>query len=49
MDLAAPLWDVHNHQGWSQLGELGLALVLSTLIGWEPGCARTRWSASPAP
>ncbi|OEV27788.1 magnesium transporter MgtC [Streptomyces nanshensis] len=37
MDLAAPLWDVHNHQGWSQLAELGLALVLSTLIGWERG------------
>ncbi|SCK57767.1 putative Mg2+ transporter-C (MgtC) family protein [Streptomyces sp. WMMB 322] len=37
MGLAAPLWDVHNHQGWSQLGELGLALVLSTLIGWERG------------
>jgi putative Mg2+ transporter-C (MgtC) family protein len=36
-NLAAPLWDVHNHQGWSQLGELGLALVLSTLIGWERG------------
>lgn len=37
MELAAPLWDVHNHQGWYQLGELGLALVLSTLIGWERG------------
>ncbi|OEV09501.1 MgtC/SapB family protein [Streptomyces nanshensis] len=37
MELAAPLWDVHNHQGWAQLGELGLALVLSTLIGWERG------------
>jgi putative Mg2+ transporter-C (MgtC) family protein len=34
---AAPLWDVTNHQGWYQLGELGLALVLSTLIGWERG------------
>ncbi|NLU73555.1 MgtC/SapB family protein [Streptomyces sp. HNM0575] len=37
MGLAAPLWDVHNHQGWAQLSELGLALVLSTLIGWERG------------
>lgn len=37
VDLATVLWDVHNHQGWAQLGELGLALVLSTLIGWERG------------
>ncbi|WP_399141373.1 MgtC/SapB family protein [Streptomyces sp. NBUA17] len=33
--LAASLWDVHNGQGLRQLGELGLALVLSSLIGWE--------------
>ncbi|CUW26010.1 MULTISPECIES: MgtC/SapB family protein [Streptomyces] len=33
--LAAPLWDVHNGQGPRQLAELGLALVLSSLIGWE--------------
>ncbi|MFJ9903672.1 MgtC/SapB family protein [Streptomyces sp. NPDC101152] len=33
--LAAPLWDVHNGQGLRQLGELGLALLLSSLIGWE--------------
>jgi putative Mg2+ transporter-C (MgtC) family protein len=37
MELAAPLWDVYNHQGWLQLAELGLALLLSTLIGWERG------------
>jgi putative Mg2+ transporter-C (MgtC) family protein len=36
-ELAAPLWDVHNNQGLRELGELGLALVLSTLIGWERG------------
>jgi putative Mg2+ transporter-C (MgtC) family protein len=36
-ELAAPLWDVHNNQGLRQLAELGLALVLSTLIGWERG------------
>ncbi|HEV7626910.1 MAG TPA: MgtC/SapB family protein [Streptomyces sp.] len=36
-ELAAPLWDVQNNQGLRQLGELGLALVLSTLIGWERG------------
>ena len=33
--LAAPVWDVHGAQGLRQLGDLGLALVLSTLIGWE--------------
>jgi putative Mg2+ transporter-C (MgtC) family protein len=33
--LAAPLWDIHNGQGPRQLAELGLALLLSTLIGWE--------------
>ncbi|MFF7551552.1 MgtC/SapB family protein [Streptomyces olivaceus] len=33
--LAASWWDVHNGQGLRQLGELGLALVLSSLIGWE--------------
>ncbi|WP_031227111.1 MgtC/SapB family protein [Streptomyces roseochromogenus] len=33
--LAAPLWDVHNGQGVRQLAELGLALLLSSLIGWE--------------
>ncbi|MEU2714360.1 MgtC/SapB family protein [Streptomyces sp. NPDC007205] len=33
--LAAPLWDVHNGQGLRQLGELGLALLLASLIGWE--------------
>ncbi|MEU6281306.1 MULTISPECIES: MgtC/SapB family protein [unclassified Streptomyces] len=33
--LAAPLWDLHNGQGLRQLAELGLALLLSTLIGWE--------------
>lgn len=36
-ELAAPLWDVHNNQGLRQIGELALALVLSTLIGWERG------------
>ncbi|KUF18936.1 MULTISPECIES: MgtC/SapB family protein [Streptomyces] len=30
-----PLWDVGNGQGLRQLSELGLALVLSSLIGWE--------------
>ena len=35
--LSAPLWDVHSGQGLRQLAELGLALVLSTLIGWERG------------
>jgi putative Mg2+ transporter-C (MgtC) family protein len=29
------LWDVGNGQGLRQLAELGLALLLSTLIGWE--------------
>ncbi|GHE60429.1 hypothetical protein GCM10018785_31920 [Streptomyces longispororuber] len=33
--LAVPLWDVGNGQGVRQLSELGLALVLSSLIGWE--------------
>ncbi|MEV6834074.1 MgtC/SapB family protein [Streptomyces sp. NPDC051133] len=33
--LTAPLWDVHNGQGLRQLSELGLALLLSSLIGWE--------------
>ncbi|WFB85043.1 MULTISPECIES: MgtC/SapB family protein [Streptomyces] len=33
--LAASWWDVHNGRGLRQLGELGLALVLSSLIGWE--------------
>jgi putative Mg2+ transporter-C (MgtC) family protein len=33
---AAPsLWDINNGQGLRQLTELGLALVLSSLIGWE--------------
>ncbi|POX49471.1 MgtC/SapB family protein [Streptomyces sp. Ru72] len=34
-ELAADLWDVGNGQGLRQLSELGVALVLSTLIGWE--------------
>ncbi|MEV6807449.1 MgtC/SapB family protein [Streptomyces sp. NPDC017248] len=33
--LTAPLWDLHNGQGPRQLAELGLALLLSSLIGWE--------------
>ncbi|MGW0085013.1 MgtC/SapB family protein [Streptomyces sp. NPDC003393] len=33
--LAVPLWDVGNGQGLRQLAELGLALLLSSLIGWE--------------
>ncbi|MDH6219628.1 MgtC/SapB family protein [Streptomyces pseudovenezuelae] len=33
--LAVPLWDVSNGQGPRQLAELGLALLLSSLIGWE--------------
>nr|WSY57143.1 MgtC/SapB family protein [Streptomyces sp. NBC_00886] len=33
--LAVPLWDVGNGQGLRQLAELGPALLLSTLIGWE--------------
>ncbi|WTQ79475.1 MgtC/SapB family protein [Streptomyces achromogenes] len=33
--LAAPLWDLHSGQGLRQLTELGLALLLSSLIGWE--------------
>ncbi|MEU6346825.1 MgtC/SapB family protein [Streptomyces sp. NPDC046977] len=33
--VGAPLWDVANGQGLRQLAELGLALVLSSLIGWE--------------
>ena len=34
-ELAESLWDVGNGQGPRQLAELGLALVLSSLIGWE--------------
>lgn len=34
-ELAAPMWDIHNGQGPRQLAELGLALLLSSLIGWE--------------
>ncbi|MFI9808718.1 MgtC/SapB family protein [Streptomyces sp. NPDC052301] len=33
--LAAPLWDVHDGRGLRQLSELGLALLLSSPIGWE--------------
>ncbi|MFF9126307.1 MgtC/SapB family protein [Streptomyces sp. NPDC014889] len=33
--LAAALWDLGNGQGVRQLSELGLALLLSSLIGWE--------------
>ncbi|MGW2683418.1 MgtC/SapB family protein [Streptomyces sp. NPDC001414] len=33
--LAVSLWDPGNGQGIRQLAELGLALVLSSLIGWE--------------
>lgn len=33
--LAAPMWDFANGQGVRQLSELGLALLLSSLIGWE--------------
>ncbi|MGA4844166.1 MgtC/SapB family protein [Streptomyces sp. G45] len=33
--LAAPLWDMQHGQGPRQLVELGLALLLSSLIGWE--------------
>ncbi|GGR88475.1 putative magnesium transport MgtC family protein [Streptomyces aureoverticillatus] len=33
--LAVLLWDVGNGQGPRQLSELGLALLLSSLIGWE--------------
>lgn len=32
---SAPLWDVDNGQGLRQVAELGLALLLSSLIGWE--------------
>ncbi|MEU3415358.1 MgtC/SapB family protein [Streptomyces sp. NPDC006658] len=32
---AAPLWDLQAGQGPRQLAELGLALLLSSLIGWE--------------
>jgi putative Mg2+ transporter-C (MgtC) family protein len=32
---AVSLWDVGNGQGLRQLAELGLALLLSSLIGWE--------------
>lgn len=34
-EMAAPLWDAGNGQGLRQLAELGLALLLSSLIGWE--------------
>lgn len=34
---AASLWDMPSGQGPRQIAELGLALVLSTLIGWERG------------
>ncbi|MEU6242663.1 MULTISPECIES: MgtC/SapB family protein [unclassified Streptomyces] len=33
--LAVSLWDVSHGQGLRQLAELGLALVLSSVIGWE--------------
>ncbi|MDT0437384.1 MULTISPECIES: MgtC/SapB family protein [Streptomyces] len=33
--LAASLWDPHNGQGLRQFAELALALLLSSLIGWE--------------
>ncbi|KOV60501.1 magnesium transporter MgtC [Streptomyces sp. MMG1121] len=33
--VSAPLWDIHNGQGPRQLAELALALLLSSLIGWE--------------
>lgn len=33
--LAVPLWDLGSGQGLRQLAELGLALLLSSLIGWE--------------
>ncbi|MEU6404786.1 MgtC/SapB family protein [Streptomyces sp. NPDC046985] len=33
--LAVPLWDVAHGQGLRQMAELGLALLLSSLIGWE--------------
>ena len=36
-ELAAPLWDISSGQGWRQMAELVLALVLSTLVGWERG------------
>jgi len=32
---AVSLWDVNNGQGLRQIAELGLALLLSSLIGWE--------------
>ncbi|MFJ2607847.1 MgtC/SapB family protein [Streptomyces sp. NPDC091279] len=34
-EVAAALWDPQNGQGLRQLAELGLALLLSSLIGWE--------------
>ncbi|MFJ8544728.1 MgtC/SapB family protein [Streptomyces sp. NPDC093586] len=34
-ELAVSLWDVGNGQGLRQLAELGLALLLSSLIGFE--------------
>lgn len=36
-ELAAALWEVSSDQGLRQLAELALALVLSTLVGWERG------------
>ncbi|MGW8380881.1 MgtC/SapB family protein [Streptomyces sp. ODS28] len=36
-ELAAPIWEISSDQSLRQLGELGLALVLSTLVGWERG------------
>ncbi|GGV31479.1 MgtC/SapB family protein [Streptomyces spectabilis] len=33
--LAMPLWGLRSGQGPRQLSELGLALLLSSLIGWE--------------
>jgi putative Mg2+ transporter-C (MgtC) family protein len=35
--VAAPLWELSKGQGLREIGELGLALLLSTLIGWERG------------
>ncbi|WP_077797556.1 MgtC/SapB family protein [Streptomyces sp. JHA26] len=34
-ELAVSLWDVGAGQGLRQLAELGIALLLSSLIGWE--------------
>ena len=45
-----------NGKGWLQVGELGLALLLSASSGWSgrsgrraPACARTPWSGQPRP